>query len=426
MSIRTSRASALTAIALVTGLTTQAHAAGFQLKEQSSDSLGNAFAGATAKANDPSTIFYNPAGLSRVKGLKVESNAAYIAPATNFTDNGSTRAGSPDGGDATPNALLPSLYASYSLEPNVTVGLGINTPYGLVTEYDDGWTGQYHALKSDLMTINVQPTIAWQALPGLSVGGGINFQRASAELTSALPFSVVNPAFTDGISTVEGHDWGLGYTLGVLWEPRDDTRVGLSYRSRIRHQLDGQATFTNVAPPFAATLVNQNASATLITPDSASLGLYHDINDQWAVMSDISWTNWSTFKTLEVIGASGAPLTRVPENWEDSWFFSLGATWRPTPQWEVDMGIAYDQSPVPDEYRTARIPDSDRTWLALGVGYQVTDSLKLNAGYTHIFVKSASINDSTTLLGGAAGIDTLKGSYDSQIDIVSVGLNYTF
>lgn len=424
-----------------------ANAAGFQLKEQSARYLGTAFAGATARADDIATIFYNPAGMTSLSGHGAQANLSYIAPTSEFSNGGSTSyfgnaSTGGDGGDAVENAFLPSTYAMYSVNEDLKIGVSLTVPYGLVTEYDDGWIGRYHAIRSDLQTIDLQPTVAYRVVPQVSVAAGLNIQYASAELTNAIDFGSIGraafasaapslaagftPGAMDGLGKIEGDDVSFGYTLGVMFEPTDRTNIGVSYRSRVFHTLEGDASFSNTPAAFAAspTLTerfrNGSAEADLTVPDSVHFGVAHEIDDQWTVMADAAWTNWSLFRSLVVVRSdTGALVSGKEEAWEDAWFFSLGTTFKPTDQWELSLGVAFDQSPVPTSHRTPRVPDADRTWLALGAGYQVTEAIRLNASYTHIWVDNAAIND-TTSLGGPL-TDNLRGSYESDIDIVSIG-----
>ncbi len=448
-------ATAASAILLALGATGSAQAAGFQLKEQSAEGLGHAFAGMTAKADDYDTIFFNPAGMTR---LETGGNAVatYIMPVSEFTDGGSTTTsavtamGSNPSGDAIDDALVPSLYAMWKVNPDLALGMSVNVPYGLVTDYDENWIGRYHALKSDLEAISVQPAIAYKVAPKLSLGAGVNVQYASAELTRAVDFNTINARLTaspaiistgangDGQSKVEGNDLSFGYTLSALYEISDETRVGAHYRSRVHHRLEGDLTitnepiFTSLAPAANATVNAANAtfadgkaSAELITPDSAHVGVYHEFNDEWAGMADVAWTNWSVFRSLVIVRDNGVVASQKEEQWDDAWFFSVGASYSPKSleDWTFNAGLAYDQSPVPDSHRTPRVPDSDRTWVSLGASYAPTDNLDLSLGYTHIFADKASINDTETI----SGTDySLIGSYKSHVDIVALSASYRF
>ncbi len=411
----------LCGLALAVGVG-QAQAAGYQLKEQSAEGLGNAFAGATAKASDASTIFYNPAGMTRLQGTQVTTGAAYIAPQADFVGSGVTSTGastgSVAGGDAGRDALLPSFYGMYSVSDDLKIGLSVNTPWGLTTKYESDWAGRYQAIKSDLRTIDVVPSVAYRVNDQLSLGGGVIFQRIEAELTNA----VFNFGLTaqDGLGKVEGDDWGYGVNLGALYEFSPTSRVGINYRSRIHHELKGDITYDNVHANIAAAgnMHNDTATAKVTIPDVVSVGAYHQLSPEWAVVGEASWTNWSLFDHLTIDSATGRDTT-TDEKWKDSWFFSAGGIYTPSEKWTLRGGVAYDMSPVSDAHRTARIPDQDRIWLASGASYQLTPAVQLDLGYTHIFVKDASLNERTSQ-------GTVRGSYESSIDILTLGTTVRF
>lgn len=363
-------------VAGLLGLSAEAQASGFQLREQSSEGLGNAFAGATAKAYDPSTVFSNPAGMTRLEGVWAESGAAYVMPQAAFQGAGTTAYGAPTGGglggDAGVDTLLPSFYGVASLGPDWRIGLAVNVPFGMSTDYDAGWVGRYQAMESHLQAMTFQPTIAYRLTDRLSVGAGPVLQYSSVGLSTAVDNMGLLPY--DGLQKLTGEDLGVGFNLGALWEITDRTRVGVNYRSRIHHTFDGKTKYTNVHPGLsaAAGLVDSDATADLTTPDVASIGLYHEFDDQWAVAADLSWTHWSLFDRLSVDMAEGADTTTI-ENWHDTVFAAVGGIYRPNENWTVRLGLAYDMSPIPDKHRTARIPGADRYWVAAGVSYAVDD-----------------------------------------------------
>lgn len=301
---------------------TPALGAGFAIKEQSPAALGNAFAGATAEAADIGYMFFNPAGLTRHDGHRALAGVSYILPKaepenmTASTALGAPIGGGNGGGDAADNALTPVLYGMASVSDRVKLGLGVNAPFGLKTGYDWGWAGRYHALDSELATVTVNPTLAIRATDWLSVGAGLQAQYADAKLTNAVDFGTIGaaagipgaiPAAQDGFARVDGDDWGFGGSAGVLLEPREGTRIGAAYRSQVEHRLEGDADFVLDAAGVGAALrgatgrfVDTGASARLTTPDTASLGIYHEIDERWAVMGEVQWTNWSVFQRLVV------------------------------------------------------------------------------------------------------------------------------
>ncbi|MQX35319.1 OmpP1/FadL family transporter [Roseospira navarrensis] len=397
---------------------TVAEASGFQLKEQSAEGLGNAYAGSTAKAYDPSTAFYNPAGMTRLKGIQGQMSGALVSPTAYFSGSATSSAtgaaiSGGGGGDAAEDAFLPSIYGVYPLTDDLTFGLAINVPFGMSTSYADDWVGRYQAVDSYLQVTSVMPSIAWRVNDNLSVSLGPVMQYTEARLTSAIN----NLAFSgiDGEQKLTGDAFGFGGNLGLLWEFNESSRIGLNYRSQIHHILRGRVNYSDVAPQLVAlrNMVDSDATAELTTPDVLSIGAYHAFNPEWAVVADVAWTRWSVFNELKTktdVGPDG--LTR--ENWHDTVFASIGAIWTPNEHWSFRGGVAYDMSPIPDTYRTARIPGEDRYWLSGGASYHFEDWLSVDAGYAHVFVNDASINETSSQ-------GTLVGNYSNGINIFSLG-----
>lgn len=429
-----------------------AGAAGFQLFEQSVSGLGTSFA-ATAAAEDASTLWWNPAGMSYLSGTNFSLAGHIVKPTAEFENQGSRTFLPPpnglalsggNGGDAGDIAFIPNFYLTHTLTDKWTLGIGVNSPFGLTTEYDDSWVGRYHALKSELLVVNINPAIAWKINDVFSVGGGVNLQYAKAELSSAVDFSTVclatTPAATcgalglatpgnaarDGKATVDGDNWGYGFNLGAIWQLVPSTRIGITYRSSVSQDLEGDIKYENVPAPFAAAFSNTGAKAGVDLPESISLGVNSQIDERWALMADLTWTRWSRFEELRVKFDNGARDNVTTENWDDNFRIAVGASYKPVNAWTLRAGVAYDQTPVPDEFRTPRIPDQDRTWLSLGANWKITQNASLDFGYAHIFVKSASINQPASRAENN-GRGTLIGKYDNpSVDIVSVQYNHRF
>lgn len=401
-------------------------ASGFALIEQSASGLGNAYAGGAASAEDASTIFFNPAGMSRLNGKQVAVALHAIQPSIKFSDTGSgVAAGRPLGanpGDAGSLAFVPNVYFAMEMNPRMKFGLGVNAPFGLETEYEAGWIGRFQALKSSIEAINVNPSMSYQLGDSVSVGAGLNYQRVKAELTSAKSFG----AGGEGMSTMSGSDEAWGYNLGALFDVGSGGRVGVSYRSSIKYRLSGTMLVTT---PAGAVALNQAVIADLKTPDTWSLSCFRALNDKWDVMADLSYTGWSSFSELRIIQVStGAPLQVTPENWNNTWRAAFGVNHHYSEKWTARVGVARDQSPVSDAFRTARIPDNDRTWLTLGGQYKPAKESAVDFGYAHLFVKDSTISNNT---GGAgtpstATVGNLAGNYNNSVDILSVQYTRSF
>lgn len=384
------------------GMASLTHAAGFALVEQNASGLGNAYAGQAASAQDASTIFFNPAGMTMLPDRQVVMAGHLIKPQAEF--NGSSTIGGGDGGDAGDLAIVPNAYFAYRLTPDIHVGLGMNAPFGLKTEYESSWAGRTQGIKSEMKTINLNPSIAWKASESLSLGAGLSIQYAKATLTS---LTGVGPL------TVEGDDIGWGFNLGALWKLSDTTRIGLAYRSEVDQKLKGTATFS--ATPAA----NGPVKANLTLPDSASLSIVHQLNPRVELLADVTWTGWSDFEELRIVRTNGTLLGFTQENWSDSYRYSVGANYRLNDKLTLRGGVAYDETPVSDAFRTVRIPDESRTWLAFGAQYRLSSNTALDFGYAHLFVKDAAIDNPDN---GAR----VTGKYEASVDILSAQLTHNF
>lgn len=305
--------SKLIAISLISSLSlvsTLSYSAAFGIAENSALGIGNAFAGGAASAEDASTIWYNPAGMTRIKDNQMVVGGHLIAPSFDFNDEGSTNAagttgfadGSEDGGRF---AIVPNFYYVHSLNDDVKVGVGINAPFGLATKYGDDWVGKYQAVESEIITVNVNPSVAWKVTPDLSLGFGISIQYIEATLNNKIDLGLlVEP---DGLSHLEADDISYGFNLGALYQTSPNTRIGISYRSEIKHDLKGDADFTipsttaAKSSAVAASLADTHIDSQPDMPASASLSIHHQWNDRVAVMADATWVGWSSVPELVIM-----------------------------------------------------------------------------------------------------------------------------
>jgi len=407
----------ISALILIGSLPQAVSAAGFAIKEQSVTSLGRAFAGSAAVAEDASTIFFNPAGLTYLERGELDLGLNYIKPQSEFRNDGSNINNAipltgGNGGDAGSEAFVPNFYLSHPVNNKVTLGLGVSAPFGLVTEYKDDWVGRYLAVKSEMLTLNFNPTVAVKATDKLSLGFGVSAQYIDVKLTK------IAQVPGDVEVELEGDDWGYGYNIGLLYQFTDQTRVGLSYRSKISHTLEGDGTLDALS-------VEEDISADLDLPETVSLAIHHELNDKWAVMADATWTRWSRFEEL-VIESDGILSTDKPENWDNSMRYGIGLSYQHNDKWQFRTGIAYDETPIPNSrFRTARIPGTDRKWVAFGASYHYSDNIILDLAYAHLFMDDPCINESEDADGpGPRPEYNLKGDYDASVDIVGLQLRW--
>ncbi len=388
-------------------------ASGFQLMEQSASGLGVAFAGMAAAGQDASTVFWNPAAMSLLPGVQGAAVLSYVAPTTDFKDSGRSTLGFlGDGGDdGAENAWLPALYATWMLTPEWSVGLALNVPFGLETKWDTPWAGQLFAVRSKIETFNINPTLSFKVSDMVTLGAGLSYQKINAELTSAVGVAMRGP---QPIGKVEGDDWEAGWNIGALIDFQQGTRVGLTYRSSIDYTLDGD---------FSSPLGGLPVNADVELPDTFSIGLSHQFTPETRILADWSWTGWDSIQNLTIVDAqTGGSFfsTNTPLKFDNSWRAGLGVEHQLNPSWLLRAGVAYDKTPVQDEYRTPRLPDEDRTWLALGFRYQPEQNAPwwIDVGYTHIWLDDAESNLRSPV--------ALLGKYEADIDIVAAQVSFKY
>lgn len=437
------------AVLAAAGAVGHAYASGFQLFEQSPSGQGNAFAGAAAVAEDASTIFFNPAGMTHLNGNQVVGGIHLVVPEATFrptsakTSSGASLTGdpNPDGGGPSP---VPNLYVMGSITDDLKAGVGVESPFGLSTDYGKNWIGRYYAIESSLQTINFNPSLAYRVTDWASVGAGLDVLYADARLTNAIDFGSVcttsaasafcplfglSPQANDGTAKVQSNDLALGWNVGAMFKPLEHTRVGVAYRSKYVLEFAGQANFAVPAAfrTFQTAIGNtafQSGSArTKITlPETASIAVYQQIDPKWAVFGDVTWTRWSRFQALVISFDNPAQAQSITqENWHNTFREALGLSYAPNEKSKLRLGVAYDPTPVRTTFRTVRIPDDDRFWLSAGYHLDVTKDLSLDAAYTHIFVLGNGEVDLSSPIAG-----NINGTFDSQVNIFTIGLKYQF
>jgi long-chain fatty acid transport protein len=318
-------------------------------------------------------------------------------------------------------------------------GVSVNTPFGLKTDYDYGWVGRYHADLSELITININPSVAFKVDDHVSIGFGLSAMYADAELTNWIdgglfdfvfgnPPDPMNPD-KDLLGKVEGDDWGFGFNGGIILEPSPHTRLGFHFRSQVNLELEGNysgpdSPFDPVAPLGP---INVGASAEVSLPGTLSLSAHHALNNQWAVMADITWTEWSQLDSLVINRTGESPIITVFD-WQDTLRYAIGTTYKHSGTWLFRAGLAFDETPIRSpELRTARVPGEDRTWLALGANYQYSPALSFDIGYAHLFVKDPRINSPDSHTPPlTTGLHLLTGEYDAAVDMLSLQVNWNF
>lgn len=417
----------------LSGYHIHSHAAGFALSEQNGSGLGNAYAGAAAVAEDASTIFFNPAGMTYLEGRQIVGALHLINTTGDFDNRGSIPGtGRPlggDGGDMGSFAAIPNFYYKQDISEQLKFGIGVGTPFGLKTEYDKNWIGRFHALKSELKTVNINPSLAWKLNDQWSFGFGVSAMWAEAELTSA-----VNLGATESSINNKGKDWGFGYNLGAIYQVTPDTRLGVAFRSKIDQHLKGDArsSFTGLNAIPGRTL-NTDITADLTLPETFSLSGFSRLDDRWDLLADVTWTRWSQFKSLSIMRDNGSntAIGTTQEHWNNTLRYSVGLNYRYTDAIKLRTGVAYDQEAIDNNHRTARIPGNDRIWLSFGASWQYSPQTRLDAGYAHLFIKEARIYDDQRIVFDSLGNPLpgrglVSGKYNGSADILSLQFTHQF
>jgi long-chain fatty acid transport protein len=462
------RALLVSAIGVLLGTSPgSASAAGFQLMEQNASGLGNAYAGQAAAAEDASAIYFNPAGLTRIPRGQVVGALNLVKPSSTFSNNGSctpyigTGVGTSTcpfgpngnlgygaggtGGDAGDWSIVPNAYLSWEVLPSTGwLGIGVNAPFGLKTEWDSDWVGRFQAIKSEVQTININPTVAWKINNMFAVGAGFSAQHLDAELTQAVSYRAValatgsgaiiagTPAGSEGVFKLSADDWAWGWNAGVMVHFSPATRLGVSYRSRIKFAVAGEATFGSRPASLSAVpnIADGNIKADVELPDTVSVAVAHQLHPQLQLLVDYTWTRWDSIQDLTVVRTSGPlrgqTLTSVALHFKNSWRVGLGANYQLTPQWKLRGGFAFDKSPVQDAFRTPRLPDEDRTWLAAGAQWAFAPNVALDFGLAYIFVKDASSNLVNQETATAVPRGSLVGNYEANVWILSTQMRWSF
>ncbi len=458
--------------ALVLAMATQqAYSSGFSLFENSASGMGTAFAGAAATAEDATTTYFNPAGLTHLKNTQLVVAGHIISTSADFTNTGTSVnplltggatlpiQGSNDDGGQT--AFVPNFYLATPITDDLVFGLGVSVPFGLETNYDDNWVGRYHALKSAVKTINVNPSLGYQVNDQLSIGGGVSIQYVKAELSQAIDSTAVclglvgqgavsmancaavgltpdllGSGTVDSRASLKADDISYGFNLGLLYEFNQDTRLGLAYRSSIKQNTTGDADFT-VNPGLAALLTPVNAQLALVdrallvdspitasveVPALLSLSIAHQLSPTLQLLGDITRTSWSTFDELRIQYDSGQSDSVTTESWDDVTRYSIGLNYQHSDKLTLRTGVAYDEEAIPDTaHRTPRIPGNDRTWLTFGLGYDLNQSAHIDVGYAHLFIDDTTSTHVDENTGYA-----FNGVYKGDANILSVQLNWNY
>ncbi|MDH5905619.1 outer membrane protein transport protein [Vibrio splendidus] len=416
--------SAAVAVGLLS-TSTVTHAAGFQLAEYSATGLGRAYAGEAAIADNAGSQWRNPAMLTYLEGTQVSVGAIYVDP--NIDIEGTSGANTPaNSKDFAHSAVIPNFYVSHKYNEKFALGFAAGTNYGMETDLGKDFGGANHGNEASVTTMELNLNAAYQVLENVSIGGGVRYIMAEGSFgaVSATSIQQIGVSKGDALKYMEGDDTAWGWQVGTAWQINENNRLGFTYKSEVDLTLSGHANGHGFN--FGQPNKKDAGSMDLALPATAELASFHQLTDKVAVHASVNWTNWSSFKEL-IADFPTESVSIKEENWEDNYRFAIGTTYQMTPKLALRSGIAYDTSAVSEEHRTATIPETDRTWLSIGAGYQWSEQLTLDAGFTYILAKDAKMHETDPGFGGA---DMFGGSFEGEVTgsiwLVGIQANYRF
>jgi len=408
-----------TALAVAVGaLSTQAMAAGFALNEQSISGMGTSFAGRSSSADDATTLFGNPAGMSRLAREEVSFGMAAIHAKTDIKDANSAPVptGSNDG-DMVPFTAVPMGYYVKPIDDKWAAGVGVYVPFGMITDYENGFQGRFFGDYSEVRVITVQPTVSYRFNDKLSIGFGPTFNRIDGELQSA--------TLNGGRVKVKGDDTAMGFNAGVLYEITPQTRMGVTYHSKVEFELEGDTKLSGAG--FGPFVGKYDASLDLTTPESVDVSLTHELNDDWTLYAGAMWTRWSRFEAIVIENEGMSPMlpssvqTIVEEqDWHDTWSYAIGAAYKLNRTWTLRSGLAFDQSPTNNVHRSPRIPTGDRTAVSFGLAWNPTDDVTVDLAYSYLWEEDTKVRRESPTRG------VYNATYENSAHGFGAALSYRF
>ncbi|WP_301103085.1 outer membrane protein transport protein [Propionivibrio sp.] len=399
-----------------------ANASGFQLLEQNASGISSAYAGSAAVAENASTIYFNPAGMTQLQTHEVSAGVAAVGPTFKFHNQGSSVgafATAGEGGNAGGWSAIPNGYVSWALNKDVYVGVGFSAPFGLKTEYDKPWLGAAQATMFEIKTYNINPSIAYRVNDKVSLGAGLNWQRVEA--TYERQASIGAGAATPIKLGLDDDAWG--WNVGALFTLSPSTKVGVSYRSTIQYHTEGRLDVANGGPSSA------DAKADLKLPDTFIMSVTQKLSDRWEMLGDVSWTGWSSIPKVDIMNVttgSSTPVQTLETDFRDTWRVALGGNYKYNDAWKLKFGMAYDQTPVKrPENRLVSLPDNDRVWFSFGTQWVVDKASRLDLGLTYIVIKDSKIdNDQGTVAAPLRG--RVTGEYTGNIWLLGAQYSMSF
>ncbi len=481
------RKSAVSLAVLSALLSVPAHAEGYKLFEQSVSSMGNAYAGRGAQITDATLVHSNPAAITALESARLSAGLNLISAKTHYRNanaqsaNGQSVVGRTEGANSL-NELVPFVFYTDKVSANLSWGIGFYVPFGLSSDYADDFTGRYFADETAVQVLSLQPALAYRLNERWSVGAGISVNRAEGTLSKFKDHSglceagpqlgaIFNDAICNSHYQVEGDDIALGYTLGVYAEPVSGTRLALTWHSAVGYTLKGDSVITNTPVTSAngnpylvqvpgmpqlplldtrtgklATnaLLTEASKLDLTTPATAAFSLDQQLTAALSLQFSAAWTQWSKFQSIDIVSNDASPsislstqqgqnlnspgyIGYIPEYWHNSWSFALGATYVYQPDLTLKAGVAFDENPIGQSHKTARIPTDNRVWLTVGANWRLSAQLSLDVAYGYLFSGNVSVDEHEYNVQDQPLYHSgFQGDYSNKGQLLAVQANYRF
>ena len=405
------RISVLPIVTLFTLCFQQVHAGGLMLYEIGTDNAGLANAGAAARAQGPSTIASNPAGMTYLPGTQITAGLQVLyGDLTYDRDSGTSVPGSGSG-----NALDPipggSFFITHELDDHWSVGFGSYGDFGLAVNYDNDWSGRYFAQNSSVQGLSLVPSVAYRVNEQWSVGLGIKAMYGILQAQTAIdrsPFGFADRA--DGQYKYEDGTWGYGANVGVIYAPQTGTRIGLTYTSQVDLDFEDRLDVQGDGR-LLDRVNNTNTQLDMTVPQTLTLSLFQQLDPQWALLISANWQDWSEFGDVAVqvdTTALGSQSTSVDAGFKDTWHLSLGAQYQATEQLLWNVGMAYDSSAVSDSNRTFIVPMGESWRIATGATYALDKNTDVNLSWAMVWLGDMPVDQTKSTSGSR-----VSGQFDN-------------
>lgn len=397
----------------------QSFAAGYQNDSTSTSGLGNAYAGSVTGIHDASDVFFNPAVTAGIKQSQFIAGMTYVRlstdsdGATGYFSNG-TKVSGGDSGKIESNQYDPALYLAMPISNKTTFNLAVTSPYGLANKYHTDWAGRYRVIENDISSLNINPSLAYKLSDKISIGAGV-----VAQYYESTAIQAVRTSGADGISKLQGSDWGYGYNLGATYQVNDKLKFGIGYRSKIDHNLSGKI---KVITPSSN--LSSDFNSKTVTPESLTLGTAYKINQTVDVAYDFTWNRTSRLKSIVVTAHQNPDLsTEKNFDWHDDFHHSIGVNFKVSERTLIRTGFGYEKGAITDADRGPAIPGGgDRIILSLGFGKKLNDGWSIDGAYSHHIHTSSNVH----ITDSTATVPSFSAKYKFEDDLFSFAVKKDF